>query len=33
MLSRAGVGRHVAGKDGSRRAHGYSGTLVRYEGR
>ena len=29
----ARVGRHVAGKDGSRRAHGYSGTLVRYEGR
>ena len=25
----ARVGRHVAGKDGSRRAYGYSGTLVR----
>ena len=28
----ARVGRHVAGKDGNRRAHGYSGTLVREGG-
>ena len=28
----ARVGRHVAGKDGNGRAHGYSGTLVREGG-
>ena len=28
----ARVGCHVAGKDGSRRAHGYSGVLVRVGG-
>ena len=28
----ARVGHHVAGKDGSRRAHGHSGTLVREGG-